>query len=146
MKETMKFSAITGAIREQARLSLKGHKETIPINTAYAVFFLHLVLYAARFLYAIVSVDYSILTPNILYYTAFDFQPGASRRQRSWRYTTTTLFLPLFLALYSAISTRVHSVSSVSSSLAWVTPRLTVCGLTAGKSVLAKHCRMRSAI
>lgn len=67
MKETMKFSAITGAIREQARLSLKGHKETIPINTAYAVFFVHLVLYAARFLYAIVSVDYSILTPNILY-------------------------------------------------------------------------------
>lgn len=67
MNEKMSFSAIISSIREQAALSLKGHRETIPINAAYAVFFLHLVLYAARFLYAIVSLDYSILTPYILY-------------------------------------------------------------------------------
>ena len=78
MKKQRSFSAISQAIKEQARTGLKGHKETIPINAAYTVFFLHLVLYIVRFLCAIVSVDYSILTPHILYaaFTAAYFPLG----------------------------------------------------------------------
>ncbi|MFG6324511.1 MAG: hypothetical protein K1W41_25050 [Lachnospiraceae bacterium] len=67
MKKRRSFSEITCAIKEQARTSLKGHKETIPINAAYAVFFLHLVSYAVRFFCAILLVDYGILTPHVLY-------------------------------------------------------------------------------
>lgn len=75
MKKQRSFSTISQAIKEQARTGLKGHKETIPINAAYTVFFLHLVLYIIRFLCAIVSVDYSILTPYILYAAFWLFVP-----------------------------------------------------------------------
>ncbi len=67
MKERRSFWAAIRSMKEQAHDSLKGHKETIPINAAYAVFFLHLVSYAVRFFCAILFVDYGILTPHILY-------------------------------------------------------------------------------
>lgn len=39
MNEKMSFSAIISSIREQVAISLKGHREAIPINAAYAFFF-----------------------------------------------------------------------------------------------------------
>ena len=67
MKKKITIPELIGSIKEQAAACLKGHKETVPVNAAYAVFFLHLLLYAIRFLCALVFVDYSILTPYILY-------------------------------------------------------------------------------
>lgn len=67
MKRKIKIFELVGSIKEQAAACLKGHKETVPVNAAYAVFFLHLLLYAIRFLCALIFVDYSILTPYILY-------------------------------------------------------------------------------
>lgn len=67
MKKKITIPELIGSIKEQAAACLKGHKETVPVNAAYAVFFLHLLLYAIRFLCALIFVDYSILTPYILY-------------------------------------------------------------------------------
>ncbi len=67
MKEKITVSELVSSIKEHAAKYLKGHKDTTPINAAYAVFFVHLVSYAVRFLCAILFVDYSILTPYVLY-------------------------------------------------------------------------------
>lgn len=39
MKKKITIPELIGSIKEQAAACLKGHKETVPVNAAYAVFF-----------------------------------------------------------------------------------------------------------
>lgn len=118
MRKKITFSEIIKATKEQAHACLKGHKETIPINAAYAVFFLHLVLYAVRFLYAIASVDYSTLTPHILYAAFWLCAPpllflwGTRYPFYNFRHTKYACFFGVLLSCYLVILSLAYKLLS----------------------------------
>ena len=105
-------------MKEQAHDSLKGHKETIPINAAYAVFFLHLVSYAVRFFCAILFVDYGILTPHILYAAFWLCMPpllfiwGTRYPFYNFRHTKYACLFGVLLSCYLTVLSLIYKLLS----------------------------------
>ena len=118
MKVKPSFSTVTDTLRKQISTSLKGRRETIPINAAYVIFFLHILLYIIRFLCAIIALDYSILTPHLLYIAFWLCIPplvfiwGTRYPFYNFRYTKCICLFSVLLSCYMSILSLLYKLLS----------------------------------
>lgn len=118
MKEKPSFFTVIDTIKKQISASLKGHRETIPINAAYVIFFLHTLLYIIRFLCAIIALDYSILTPHLLYVAFWLCIPplvfiwGTRYPFYNFRYTKYICLFSVLLSCYMSILSLLYKLLS----------------------------------
>lgn len=66
-KTSFSLSGAVSQLRQQIKTSRKQNERTLPVHIGYGIFFIHLLIYAFRFIIAMVRLDYSLLPMHPLY-------------------------------------------------------------------------------